>query len=192
VEAARNGGATEDDRASVNSLLQRARKNLDSAPPEADRRRIATKRKRCAATSRYGRRETSTRSQPCSHTTPFYRCRAGGLVHRRTAIQRFFERARATSRGYRFVGVRANGAPAVAVYVRSPDDVEYRASGITVLCMREGLITQVTRFVMPYLFPRFGLPSECPATGPEISTSRHHDPSWGARGSTRTVLAGSR
>ena len=84
----------------------------------------------------------------------------------RTAIQRFFERARATSRGYRFVGVRANGAPAVAVYMRSPDDVEYRASGITVLCIRDGLIAQVTRFVMPYLFPRFGLPERVSGDGP--------------------------
>jgi len=62
--------------------------------------------------------------------------------------------------------VRANGAPAVAVYTRSADGDEYRASGITVLCMRGSLIIQVTRFAMPYLFQQFGLPERLPGDAP--------------------------
>jgi len=112
VEAARNGGATETTEASVNSLLQRARKNLDSAPPEA---RSPSDRDEEEALRRYiAIWETGDIDAVHSHARTRRRsidAAAGGLVTGRTAIQRFFERARATSRGYRFVGVRANGAP---------------------------------------------------------------------------------
>ena len=153
--------------ASVNSLLQRARKNLDSAPPEA---RSPSDRDEEEALRRYiaiwETGDIDAFTAMLAHDAVLSMPPQVAWYTGRTAIQRFFERARATSRGYRFVGVRANGAPAVAVYVRSSDDVEYRASGITVLCMREGLITQVTRFVMPYLFPRFGLPERVSGDGP--------------------------
>jgi hypothetical protein len=38
----------------------------------------------------------------------------------------------------------------------------FKAVGITVLCMRGGLIAQVTRFSGAHLFPRFGLPESLP------------------------------
>jgi RNA polymerase sigma-70 factor (ECF subfamily) len=64
----------------------------------------------------------------------------------------------ARPRQHRFVSVRANGAPAVAVYTRSTHAGPYTAAGITLFLVRQGLVSQVTRFVVPEIFPLFGLP----------------------------------
>ena len=156
---------------SVYSLLQRARKNLDSAPSNA---RWPSDRDEEEALRRYiamwetGNIDAFTAMlahDAVVSMPPQVAWYAGA-----TAIQHFFERvlesARATSREYRFVKLRANGAPALAVYARSAENTEYRVVGITVLCMRAGLVTQVTRFAMPYLYQRFGLPERMSGDGP--------------------------
>lgn len=145
--------------ASVNSLLQRARGKLDAAPTEIE---LATGPHDAEALRRYiaiWESEdldafTAMLAQDAVVSMPPQVAWYAGHA----AIRRFFERALATPRQYRFVPLRANGAPAVAVYTRPVEGGAYRAAGITVLCMRGGLVTQVTRFVMPHLFSRFGLP----------------------------------
>jgi RNA polymerase sigma-70 factor (ECF subfamily) len=150
----------------VYSLLQRARKNLDSASPET---RHPSDRDEAEALRRYvalwenGNIDAFTAM--LAHDAVVSMPPQVSWYAGTTAIHRFFERARATPKERRFVALRANGAPAVAVYVRDPGEAEYRAAGITVLCMRERLITQVTRFATPHLFDRFGLPQRASGAG---------------------------
>jgi RNA polymerase sigma-70 factor, ECF subfamily len=58
----------------------------------------------------------------------------------------------------RFAPTAANRQPALAVYLRSPEDAEYRPLVIDVLSIEDGLITEITAFLRPELFPVFGLP----------------------------------
>ena len=57
----------------------------------------------------------------------------------------------------RHVFVRANGQPAIAWYVWAPDRETYVASSLEVFTLRGSQIEQITAFVLPGLFPRFGL-----------------------------------
>jgi RNA polymerase sigma-70 factor, ECF subfamily len=57
----------------------------------------------------------------------------------------------------RCVPVRANGQPAVAVYVRRPDDAEFRPLALDVLRIEDGLVAEVVVFP-PAVFGAFGLP----------------------------------
>jgi RNA polymerase sigma-70 factor (ECF subfamily) len=60
------------------------------------------------------------------------------------------------------VVVRANGQPALAAYL--PDARgDCRGYGIMVLDSADGMITAITGFPDPYLFPAFGLPTTRPA-----------------------------
>jgi RNA polymerase sigma-70 factor, ECF subfamily len=54
---------------------------------------------------------------------------------------------------------RANRQPAVAFYTRQPGESGYRASGIDVLRIQAGLVAQIDAFLLPQLFPAFGLPA---------------------------------
>ena len=148
---------------SVNSLLQRARRNLEAAPPEPE---SPTGQDEAEALRRYiaiwnsGNLDAFTAMLAHDAVLSMPPQLAWYTGH--GDIRRFFERALLTPRQYRFVALRANGAPAVAVYTRTVEGGDFRAAGITVLCMRGGLIKQVTRFVMPHLFPRFGLSERLP------------------------------
>ena len=156
---------------SVNSLLQRARKNLDGAAPApegpADRVEEDALR-RYIALWESGNIDAFTAM--LAHDAVVSMPPQPTWYTGTAAIRQFFERARATSRQHRFVRVRANGAPAVAVYTRSDENADYRASGITVLCLRGSHIIQVTRFVTPHLFPLFGLPEALPRDGISASS----------------------
>jgi RNA polymerase sigma-70 factor (ECF subfamily) len=46
----------------------------------------------------------------------------------------------------------------VAFYTRRPGESEYRASGIDVLRIEAGLVARIDAFLLPQLFPAFGLP----------------------------------
>jgi RNA polymerase sigma-70 factor, ECF subfamily len=58
----------------------------------------------------------------------------------------------------RSVATGANTQPAIAHYLRAPDDAEYRALAIDVLRFEAGLIAEITSFPDAELFPAFGLP----------------------------------
>jgi RNA polymerase sigma-70 factor (ECF subfamily) len=146
---------------SVNSLLQRARKNLEASPTEPESpsdQDEAEALRRYVAIWESGNLDAFTTMLAQDAVVSMPPQVAWYTGH--AAIRRFFEQALTTPRQYRFVPLHANGAPAVAVYTRPVEGGAYRAAGITVLCMRGGLVTQVTRFVMPQLFPRFGLPEQ--------------------------------
>ena len=66
----------------------------------------------------------------------------------------------AGGRAYRHVATRANRQPAAAVYMRAPGDDAFRPLVIDVLRVGDGRIAEINAFVLPALFPRFGLPSK--------------------------------
>ena len=65
--------------------------------------------------------------------------------------------------GYRLIPTHANGQPALAIYRRTSPGGVYRAYLLQVLAIEKasGHIAEATCFLIPDLFPRFGLPSEC-------------------------------
>jgi RNA polymerase sigma-70 factor, ECF subfamily len=60
----------------------------------------------------------------------------------------------------RTVPIRANGQPALASYSLDEETGRYVPAAIDVLTLEGGLIKEITAFVTPEIFPRFGLPSE--------------------------------
>ena len=71
----------------------------------------------------------------------------------RTAIDKF-----AVPGDYRLVATAANHQPAIAFYVRSPGDSEYRALVIEVLRIEDGRIAEILDFGDERLFSAFALP----------------------------------
>jgi RNA polymerase sigma-70 factor (ECF subfamily) len=65
-------------------------------------------------------------------------------------------------KGYRLIPTHANGQPALAIYRRTSADGAYLAYALQVLTIdrASGHIAEVTHFMFPELFARFGLPSE--------------------------------
>jgi RNA polymerase sigma-70 factor, ECF subfamily len=147
---------------SVSSLLQRARRNLEAATPLE--RRAPSDRTEAEALRRYiamwetGNLDAFTAM--LAHDAVVAMPPQLAWYTGAQAIHRFLARMLEARPTYRFVEVRANGAPAVAVYARADGAAGYRAAGITVICTRGDLVTQVTRFAMPHLFARFGLPEQ--------------------------------
>jgi RNA polymerase sigma-70 factor, ECF subfamily len=62
----------------------------------------------------------------------------------------------------RHIRTSANAQPAIAWYVWDPDRDAYAASALEVITVDGGRIAQVTAFVSPALFGRFGLPDALP------------------------------
>ena len=57
----------------------------------------------------------------------------------------------------RFVATRANRQPALAIYLRRPDEFVHRPLVIDVLRVEGGLVAEIDAFLLPELFPAFGL-----------------------------------
>jgi RNA polymerase sigma-70 factor, ECF subfamily len=144
--------------ASVNSLLQRARRRVDDtrdATPIAEdpalvQRYIHAWESGDLSTFTALLAEDARLSMP-----PLVEWYAG-----RAAIRQFLANVMTVDpRDYRLVATRANGGPAIAIYARSGPDAVYQASAITVLTLRGGYISEMTRFSEPRLFASFGLPA---------------------------------
>jgi len=58
----------------------------------------------------------------------------------------------------RSVVAGANLQPAAAHYLRPPGESEYRPLALDVLRIEQGRIAEISTFVLPELFPAFGLP----------------------------------
>lgn len=63
---------------------------------------------------------------------------------------------------YRFVATSANLQPAVAIYLKAPDDDRFRIVALEVLTVRDGRITEIVDYDLPDLYPLFGLESAIP------------------------------
>ena len=78
----------------------------------------------------------------------------------RDAGSRFFAAILGSGRKYRFVRTRANGQPALGVYVLGPDGVSH-GTGLFVITLSDDRICAMTRFENT-VFPFFGLPRSLP------------------------------
>jgi RNA polymerase sigma-70 factor, ECF subfamily len=74
--------------------------------------------------------------------------------------------------GWRHIPTRANGHLAVGCYIWEDEPHHYAAHTIDVLTLRGTKIAEVTAFINPSLFPRFGLPDSLPALAGD-STAAH-------------------
>ena len=91
--------------------------------------------------------------------TPPSRCRrgrAGAAAARRSRR----EGGRRSLRGGAQRPTRANGQPAIAYYHLDDETGRYKAAALDVLTLDGSEIKDITAFVKPELFPRFGLPVE--------------------------------
>jgi RNA polymerase sigma-70 factor, ECF subfamily len=150
--------------ASINSLLQRARKSVESRTEEEEkasgppddtllRRYIATWESGDLDAFAALLADDARLAMP-----PQPEWYAG-----REAIRRFLAHIMATQpHRYRLVPVAANGHAAVAVYTAPLGGGEFRAEAINVLSMRGGHVTQMTRFAGSGLVRWFGLPERLP------------------------------
>jgi RNA polymerase sigma-70 factor (ECF subfamily) len=153
--------------ASVNSALQRARATLQdrlprrrtewtaaTGPSREERellRRYIEAHERADADALVDLLREDARLTMPPHPT-WYAGRDAIIVATRKGFQPTFGRLRS-------VVVGANAQPAVAHYLQPPGRSKYRALAIDVLWMREGRIAEITSFVLPELFPAFGLPA---------------------------------
>jgi RNA polymerase sigma-70 factor (ECF subfamily) len=60
----------------------------------------------------------------------------------------------------RTVPTEANGQAAAAQYLKTPGASAFRPLALDVLVVEDGVVTEITSFVSPALFPAFGLPPE--------------------------------
>jgi RNA polymerase sigma-70 factor (ECF subfamily) len=149
---------------SVNSALQRARHTVAERVPEQSQqvtlRSLGDERARQLVTA---------------YVDAFERTDLEGLVDLLTedaawampplrtwyqggeAVVPFLEEHALTAR-WRHLPVRASGQLAVGCYVWSAEEREYEASVLDVLTLRGDRIAEITAFINPRLFARFGLP----------------------------------
>lgn len=152
---------------SVNSLLQRARKSVEArreeeiAPPEVSTSDAALLRRFITA---WESGDIDAFTTLLAEDARFSMPPQPEWFAGRDAIHHFFAAVwSADPAQRRLLPVAANGGPAVAVYRRptTPNSV-FEAAAITLLTIRGGRVSQLTRFALPRLFPLFGLPSQLP------------------------------
>jgi len=147
---------------SVNSLLQRARKNVAeqgrAAPPSTVSSADSALLRRFINTWESG--DAQAFAALLSDDALFSMPPQPEWFAGRDAIARFFAAMWSALPGQRrLLPLAANGGPAVAVYRRGTEpNARFEPGGITLLTLRDGLITHITRFGSPQLFPLFGLP----------------------------------
>jgi len=153
--------------ASVNSLLQRARKSVDAREKESAQPEVSS-----SDTALLQRFISTWESCDLDAFTALLADDARLLMPPqrewfagREAVSRFFAAVWSAQPGQRrLLPIGANGEPAVAAYRRPPTpNAVYEPSGIMLVTIRGGRVSQMTRFAFPRLFRLFGLPSHLPS-----------------------------
>jgi RNA polymerase sigma-70 factor (ECF subfamily) len=153
--------------ASVNSALQRARKAVDERLParsqQATLRELGDDGVR-KAVQRYieawESRDVDAMVAMLVEDVTFAMPPLPGWFRGRDAVIAFI-----TSTGrprLRSVVTRAGGQPAVGWYVWDSERGFFAPASLEVLALEDGRVREITAFVLPDLFPRFGLPAELP------------------------------
>jgi RNA polymerase sigma-70 factor (ECF subfamily) len=150
--------------ASVNSLLQRARKSVaarseDSAPQQVTAEDAALLQRFIDA---WESGDLDAFTALLAHDALLSMPPQPEWFSGREAIRQFFAAIWGKDPGQRrLLPLAANGELGVAIYRRSPaPDARYEASGITLVTIRAGRIAQLTRFGAPALFRLFGLATQ--------------------------------
>ena len=149
---------------SVNSLLQRARKNLETRAVEP---RPPTGPDETALLHRlidtWERGDLDALTGLLARDAVFSMPPHAEWYAGRAAIRQFFERFFvADPKRFRLMPVGANGSPAVGVYAAPIEGGTFEPVAITLFTIRDGLVAEITKFTMPQLFPLFGLPDRLP------------------------------
>jgi RNA polymerase sigma-70 factor, ECF subfamily len=151
--------------ASVNSALQRARKAVDERLPErsqqATLRALGDEEVRElveAYVDAWSRRDVEAIAALLAEDAVFSMPPWPEWWQGRETIASFATNEECFET--RTVPIRANGQPALASYSLDEETGHYVPAAIDVLTIEGGLIKEITAFVTPEIFPRFGLPSE--------------------------------
>lgn len=166
--------------ASVNSLLQRARKSVearrqeDPAPPVS----VADSALLGRFINAWEQGDLEAFTALLADDARFAMPPQPEWYAGRAAIGQFFGTIWAVLPGRRrLLPLAANGGPAVAVYNRSPQpNAVFQAAGITLVTFRRGRISLLVRFGVPKLFPLFGLPLQLPSDEDAVGTSQAAPP----------------
>jgi RNA polymerase sigma-70 factor (ECF subfamily) len=151
--------------ASVNSALQRARKTIDARLPERSQqemlRSLGDERTRElveAYVDAWQRGDVDALLQLLAEDAVFSMPPWASWWRGRETIAGFAKLAVETCPETRFVTTHANGQPAIAYYALDGETGGYVASALDVLTLEGGRIKEITAFVTPEIFMRFGLP----------------------------------
>ena len=154
--------------ASVNSLLQRARTQLDNlqrpdlklAEPTEERQRELLRRYVAAFETADIEALTQTLAQEATFEMPPIPTWFVG----REAVARFLALRLPASGQVRMVRADANGQPGLALYHETPDG-NWRAHALHVLDISPSGIERIVAYMDPGIFSLFGLPQTDPAIG---------------------------
>jgi RNA polymerase sigma-70 factor (ECF subfamily) len=153
--------------ASVNSALQRARKSLDARLPErsqqATLRSLGDERMRALVQSyvdAWARGDVEAVAALLAEDAVFSMPPWASWWRGRGAIAAFAKTAHEACPETHAVPIRANGQLAVAYYNRDAETGRYMAAAIDVITLEGSLIKEITAFILPGIFPQFGLPAE--------------------------------
>jgi RNA polymerase sigma-70 factor (TIGR02960 family) len=164
--AAETAGILDTSATSVNSLLRRARKNVDARLP------ATTQQQELVALGDEGQRQLVE-----AFVTAWERADLDALLELLAEDARFsmpplpawfdgredvarFLAERVFETPWRLRSVHANGQLGFACYVLQPGDNRFRMGAINLLSLRDGKITQISAFLDPSVYPFFGVPVE--------------------------------
>jgi RNA polymerase sigma-70 factor (ECF subfamily) len=153
--------------ASVNSALQRARRTVEDRLPERSQqatvRSLGDERIRSlvdAYVEAWSRGDVDAVRELLVEDAVFSMPPWPAWWHGSETIARFAEQAAELCAEARTIRTRANGQPAVAYFQLDDETGRWKAAAIDVLTLRGERLSEITAFVDPRLFPRFGLPLE--------------------------------
>jgi RNA polymerase sigma-70 factor, ECF subfamily len=153
--------------ASVNSALQRARKTVEARLPERSQqetlRSLGDQRIRElveAYVEAWRKGDVDALGALLAEDAVFSMPPWASWCRGRETIAGLAKAAVEVCAEARSMPARANGQPAVAYYHVEAVTGRFKASALEVLTLEGSRIKDITAFVMPELFPRFGLPLE--------------------------------
>jgi RNA polymerase sigma-70 factor (ECF subfamily) len=153
--------------AAVNSALQRARKAVDERLPDrsqqATLRSLGDDRTRelvQAYIDAWGKGDVEAVAGLLTEDAVFSMPPWPSWWRGRDTIASFAKSAYENCPESRAVPIRANGQVAIAYYNRDEKTGAFTAAAIDVIAVDGARIREITAFVTPALFPRFGLPVE--------------------------------
>jgi RNA polymerase sigma-70 factor (ECF subfamily) len=156
--------------ASVNSALQRARKTIGERLPDESQQ--ATLRRLGDAQTReiveryvdaWRRGDVEALHALLTEAATFSMPPWASWWRGRETIAGFAKDALEFCAEARPLPTRANGQPAIAYYQKDAETGRFLPAAIDVLTLESARIADITAFISPGLFPRFGLPPEFPS-----------------------------
>jgi RNA polymerase sigma-70 factor (ECF subfamily) len=160
--------------ASVNSALQRARKSVDERLPARSQqetlRSLGDAKIRAlveAYVDAWSKGDVDALRALLAEDAVFSMPPWSSWWRGRETVAHFAKEAAEVCAEALTVSVSANGQPALAYYQLNADTGTYLPAAIDILTFDGEVITDITAFVMPDAFERFGLPSELACAVPE-------------------------